>query len=208
MIKKTEGGLVMKSLKNQKGFTLIELAIVLVIIGIILGAVLKGKDLIENARAKRFISDVKQFEIISWTFFDRKGYFPGAEKNDPIIDDDPKDDIVNKGKFIDAPTTNALSIGSYTFYVWLGNDGTSTPKNIIAVTNSNTSPGVFSDAELAYMEAFDTSIDGSADGASGRVRAATDATVNSATWLVTSPTVSGDWSSATTKALIYYFDRK
>lgn len=195
-------------LKNQKGFTLIELAIVLVIIGIILGAVLKGKDLIENARAKKFINDVRQFEVLSWTFFDRKGYFPGADKNDPIIDGNPYDDIVNKGKFTDAPTTNAITIGSYTFYVWLGNDGQSVPKNIIAVTNNNTTPGAFSDAELVYMEAFDTAVDGAVDADTGRVRAATAATVTSASWLVSSVTLStGDnWTSAA-KALVYYFDR-
>ncbi|ACI22187.1 MULTISPECIES: prepilin-type N-terminal cleavage/methylation domain-containing protein [Thermodesulfovibrio] len=193
-------------LKNQKGFTLIELAIVLVIIGIILGAVLKGKDLIENARTKKFISDVRQFEVLSWTFFDRKGYFPGAEKNDPIIDGNPYDDIVNKGKFTDAPTTNAINIGSYTFYVWLGNDNGTPKKNIIAVTNSNTTPAAFSDPELVYMEAFDTAVDGAVDGTTGRIRAATDATVNSASWLITSPTISGDWTSST-KALVYYFDR-
>lgn len=198
----------MKQLKNQRGFTLIELAIVLVIIGIILGAVLKGKDLIENARAKKFINDVRQFEILSWTFFDRKGYFPGASKNNPIITADPYDDIVNKGRFTDAPTTNALSIGSYTFYVWLGNDGNN--KNIIAVTNSTTtSPSAFTDPELAYMEAFDTAIDGAVDAMNGRVRAATGATVASASWLV-SPvnlyTTDNNWTSAAS-ALVYYFDR-
>ncbi len=43
----------MNLIRNQKGFTLVELAIVLVIIGLILGAVLKGQDLINNARMKR-----------------------------------------------------------------------------------------------------------------------------------------------------------
>ena len=196
----------MKQLKNQKGFTLIELAIVLVIIGIIIGAVLKGKDLIENSRAKKFINDVRQFEILSWTFFDRKGYFPGADKNNPIIDDNPYDDIVNKGRFSDAPTTNAISIGSYTFYVWLGNDGN---RNIIAITNSNTTPGTFSDSELAYMEAFDTAIDGAVEANSGRVIAATAATVNSAKWLVSGITsaTSAAWLTDT-RALVYYFDKR
>ncbi len=59
---------------NAKGFTLIELAIVLVIIGIILGAVMKGQDLIENARHKKFANNVKQFEVLTWGFMDRKGY--------------------------------------------------------------------------------------------------------------------------------------
>lgn len=194
------------SVTNKKGFTLIELAIVLVIIGIIIGAVMKGQDMIENARHKKLVNFVKQFEVISWGFLDRKGYFPGDSDKDGIINGDPSDDIKNKGRFLDPPSTNSITLGSYTFYVWLGNDNGTPKKNIIAVTK-DTTPSAFEDAELAYMEAFDTSIDGTANGTDGKVRAATAATVNSSSWLVTNPTVSGDWTSST-KALIYYFDKK
>ena len=62
---------------RTKGFTLVELAIVLVIIGIILGAVLKGQDLINNAKVKRLQNDMKGFEALIWTFYDRYGKFPG-----------------------------------------------------------------------------------------------------------------------------------
>ncbi|MDI6891294.1 MAG: prepilin-type N-terminal cleavage/methylation domain-containing protein, partial [Thermodesulfovibrionales bacterium] len=62
---------------KSAGFTLIELAIVLVIIGIILGAVLKGQELINNARAKRIQNDLRGFESMMWTYYDRKGRFPG-----------------------------------------------------------------------------------------------------------------------------------
>ncbi len=48
-----------RTLRNAKGFTLVELAIVLVIIGIILGAVLKGQELINNAKMKRAYNDVR-----------------------------------------------------------------------------------------------------------------------------------------------------
>ncbi|HAK88465.1 MAG TPA: prepilin-type cleavage/methylation domain-containing protein [Nitrospiraceae bacterium] len=195
----------MATVRNAKGFTLIELAIVLVIIGIIIGAVLKGQDLIENARHKKFANTVKQFEVLSWGFLDRKGYFPGDSDKDGKIDGNVNSDLTTTGRFLDPPSTNSITLGSYTFYVWLGNDGT---KNIIAVTK-NATPDVFEDAELAYMEAFDTSIDGTAVGTDGRVRAATAATITSANWFatVTSAQVTGNWTT-TTKALIYYFDRK
>ena len=41
-------------MKKQAGFTLIELAIVLVIIGLLLGGVLKGQELINSAKVKKF----------------------------------------------------------------------------------------------------------------------------------------------------------
>jgi len=69
----------------EKGFTLIELAIVLVIIGIILGAILKGQALIQNARAKRVLNDMKGLEAMIWTFYDRYGYLPGDCNKDGII---------------------------------------------------------------------------------------------------------------------------
>lgn len=67
----------LKTIRNAKGFTLVELAIVLVIIGIILGAVLKGQELINNARAKRIQSDLKGYEALVYTYMDRKGRLPG-----------------------------------------------------------------------------------------------------------------------------------
>ena len=46
----------MKNMKNikrqQSGFTLVEIAIVLVIIGLLLGGILKGQELINSAKAK------------------------------------------------------------------------------------------------------------------------------------------------------------
>ena len=75
---------------REKGFTLVELAIVLVIIGIILGAILKGQALIRNARAKRTFNDMKGLEAMVWTFYDRYGRFPGdcpANAPNGIIND-------------------------------------------------------------------------------------------------------------------------
>jgi prepilin-type N-terminal cleavage/methylation domain-containing protein len=49
----------MKQMKNQKGFTLVEIAIVLVIIGLLLGGVLKGQELIENGKVKNAATTIQ-----------------------------------------------------------------------------------------------------------------------------------------------------
>ncbi len=56
---------------NRKGFTLIELAIVLVIIGLILGAVFKGKDLINSAKGKSYANKLRAIEIAEATYYDK-----------------------------------------------------------------------------------------------------------------------------------------
>ena len=67
-------------LGNNRGFTLIEIAIVLIIIGIIIGAVVKGKDLIRSAEQKKLYSKF----INSWTlaysaYYDRTGWIMGDD---------------------------------------------------------------------------------------------------------------------------------
>lgn len=70
---------------RSKGFTLVELAIVLVIIGIILGAILKGTELINNAKVKRLQNDLRGLEAAIWTFYDRTGRMPGDCNMNGII---------------------------------------------------------------------------------------------------------------------------
>jgi prepilin-type N-terminal cleavage/methylation domain-containing protein len=69
----------MKRLRETKGFSLVELAIVLVIIGIILGAVLKGQELINNAKIKRAFNQQREIFAAFYTYFDRYGKFPGDD---------------------------------------------------------------------------------------------------------------------------------
>ena len=64
--------------KGSAGFTLIEMAIVLVVIGLIIGAVLKGQDLIANARAKKYANFARQAEVSQWAYFDRNGRFANS----------------------------------------------------------------------------------------------------------------------------------
>ncbi|MCC7488982.1 MAG: prepilin-type N-terminal cleavage/methylation domain-containing protein, partial [Gammaproteobacteria bacterium] len=43
--------------RQQQGFTLVEIAIVLVIIGLMIGGVLKGQEMITNAKVSRVEND-------------------------------------------------------------------------------------------------------------------------------------------------------
>jgi prepilin-type N-terminal cleavage/methylation domain-containing protein len=61
----------------QAGFSLIELAIVLVIMGLLIGGVLKGRDLIESARLKRVISQLNEYRLATHAFYDRYDALPG-----------------------------------------------------------------------------------------------------------------------------------
>jgi prepilin-type N-terminal cleavage/methylation domain-containing protein len=63
--------------KKQGGFTLIEIAIVLVIIGLLLGGVLKGQELINTARVRALNNSVDGITAAWFSFQDRYRAFPG-----------------------------------------------------------------------------------------------------------------------------------
>ncbi len=60
-----------------RGFTLIELAIVLVVIGLLLGGILKGQELIESARARSLISQIDSIKAAYYAFQDKYRAIPG-----------------------------------------------------------------------------------------------------------------------------------
>ena len=62
---------------SQSGFTLVELSIVMIIIGLLIGGILKGQELIENTRIASTISLLKQVEVAYHTFTDSYQGKPG-----------------------------------------------------------------------------------------------------------------------------------
>ncbi len=65
-----------------RGFTLIELAIVLVVIGLLLGGILKGQELIESARARNLISQIDSIKAAYYAFQDKYRAIPGDYPGD------------------------------------------------------------------------------------------------------------------------------
>lgn len=64
----------MNALRTKSGFTLIEMAIVLVIIGIILAGVMKGRDIVRGSQVKQFSQGFAQkWVTIAATYYDKVG---------------------------------------------------------------------------------------------------------------------------------------
>ena len=64
---------------KQSGFTLVEIAIVLVIIGLLLGGVLKGQELINSAKVKNMINDFRSTSTFVFAYQDRFRALPGDD---------------------------------------------------------------------------------------------------------------------------------
>lgn len=65
--------------QTQSGFTLIEIAIVLVIIGLLLGGVVKGQELVNGAKVKNLASDFRNIPILIYSYQDKFRAIPGDD---------------------------------------------------------------------------------------------------------------------------------
>ncbi|WP_324780391.1 prepilin-type N-terminal cleavage/methylation domain-containing protein [Thiobacillus sedimenti] len=65
--------------RRQSGFTLIEIAIVLVIIGLLLGGILKGQELINSARVKNLATDFRNVPVFIYGYQDKFRALPGDD---------------------------------------------------------------------------------------------------------------------------------
>lgn len=65
------------STQSQQGFTLVELAVVMIIIGLLVGGILKGQEMIANAQVTSTVAQVDAFEAATQTFQDMYDAMPG-----------------------------------------------------------------------------------------------------------------------------------
>ena len=66
-------------MNKQTGFTLIELAIVLVIIGLLLGGVLRGQELINSAKVKNMAREFQNVQVYVYGYQDKYRALPGDD---------------------------------------------------------------------------------------------------------------------------------
>ena len=86
---------------QQSGFTLVEIAIVLVIIGLLLGGILKGQELINSAKVKNLANDFRVIPTYIYAYQDKFKSLPGDDR-----------DVVNHVKDSTAATTPAGAQGN------------------------------------------------------------------------------------------------
>ena len=63
--------------RRQQGFTLVEIGLVLAVIGLLLGGILKGQEMINNAKVRQIADRQNSLKSAVYMFHDRFGAWPG-----------------------------------------------------------------------------------------------------------------------------------
>ncbi|MDD2851532.1 MAG: prepilin-type N-terminal cleavage/methylation domain-containing protein [Desulfuromonadaceae bacterium] len=192
-------------LKDHKGFSLIELAIVLVIIGIIVIAILKGNDLLFNSRTKQFVSTANAWKISAYAYMDRRNRFPGDSSRNGYIGDEttPVDEQTSPNtatdeiatKLSDVPV-NPVLIGGQSWWFYFGYltlAGGSKINAMVICPSADCTVGL-SPNNVEMLSALDSSIDGIPDAGMGLLRGLSSgvaATVGHGVTVVATPSVAG-----------------
>ncbi len=95
--------------KHLPGFSLIELALVLIVVGILAGALFKGQDILEAAKIRATLNEIDRIRTAATLYHDAFGQWPG---NDPNAKDRFGQDV-NNGQ------GNGLISGDETSQFWV-----------------------------------------------------------------------------------------
>jgi type II secretory pathway pseudopilin PulG len=72
-------GMCSLKLTNNYGFTLVELGLFLVIVGLLITSALKAEAVFQNAKVNKLIEEKESLSSAFYTFYDRYGTYPGDE---------------------------------------------------------------------------------------------------------------------------------
>jgi len=72
--------------RRQAGFTLVELSVVLVVVGLLFAAVVKGQEMVDVAKVQKLVQDLKNTESIVQKYALAKGRMPGDCDSDGTVD--------------------------------------------------------------------------------------------------------------------------
>jgi len=66
---------------SQRGYTLVEMAVVILIVGMAIGALFQGREMIENARITSVIQDFENIRQAHYAYIKRTGHSPGLVRS-------------------------------------------------------------------------------------------------------------------------------
>lgn len=112
--------------RNEAGFTLVELAIVLVIVGLLLGGIIKGQEMINNAKIKRTYNTQKEIAAAIYSYFDRYGVLPGDDSRaatrwtNPAVTSGNGNGMIANGAASTAPNFTCSATSTEQCDLWAG----------------------------------------------------------------------------------------
>lgn len=153
--------------KCNRGFTLVELSIVLVIIGLIIGGVLTGQQIIQNARVTNAINSIQSYQAQFQTYSQNYGLMPGDDSSAPsrFPNSSLKTTDVGNGSGVIA-TVNSDSItnpDNEHLLVWAHMRAAGLIKNQVSGTSTAVQPpnpfnGIYSFQTGAFNGVFTTTV--------------------------------------------------
>lgn len=75
------------NLRKKSGFSIIELSIVILVLGLLISSVVAGRAIIQNSRVQSLLNEARQYQIALITFRDAFGDWPGSLRADQRVGD-------------------------------------------------------------------------------------------------------------------------